>query len=124
MPNDLAEPGSGNVFADLGVPEPELALAKAGLCTKIYETIRARGWTQRQAAVAMGVDQPKVSQIIHGRVRSYTIDRLLGYLERLGYGVQFSFVDLGRSRRPRDKGPAQARRRPATKRPRKPTPAV
>jgi len=94
MPNILAEPGSGNVFADLGVPEPELALAKAKLCAKIYETIRARGWTQRRAAAAMGVDQPKVSEIIHGRVRSYTIDRLIGYLERLGYGVRFSFHDL------------------------------
>ena len=97
MPNILAERGSGNVFADIGVPEPELALAKAKLCIKIYEIIQARRWTQRHAAAAMGIDQPKVSEIIHGRVRRYTIDRLMGYLEKLGYGVEFSYFDLGRN---------------------------
>ena len=101
------------MFADLGVPEPELALAKAKLCTKIFETIRSRGWTQRQAAAAMGIDQPKVSEIIHGRVRSYTVDRLMGYLGKLGYGVHFSYFDLA---------PKIAKIRPATSGRRKGTP--
>jgi predicted XRE-type DNA-binding protein len=86
--------GSGNVFADIGVPDPELAQAKAGICHKIYATIRDRGLTQTQAAKLLGVDQPKVSEITRGRVRSYTIDRLLGYLGRLGYGVRIEYVAL------------------------------
>lgn len=86
--------GSGNVFADIGVPYPELAQAKAGICHKIYATIRDRGLTQIQAAKVMGVDQPKVSEITRGRVRSYTIDRLLGYLGKLGYGVRIDYVTL------------------------------
>jgi predicted XRE-type DNA-binding protein len=86
--------GSGNVFADIGVPDPELAQAKAGICHKIYATIRDRGLTQIQAAKLMGVDQPKVSEITRGRVRSYTIDRLLGYLGKLGYGVRIDYVAL------------------------------
>ena len=86
--------GSGNVFADIGVPDPELAQAKAGICHKIYATIRDRGLTQIQAAKVMGVDQPKVSEITRGRVRSYTIDRLLGYLGKLGYGVRIDYVAL------------------------------
>jgi predicted XRE-type DNA-binding protein len=86
--------GSGNVFADIGVPDPELAQAKAGICHKIYATIRDRGLTQTQAAKLMGVDQPKVSEITRGRVRSYTIDRLLGYLGKLGYGIRIDYVAL------------------------------
>jgi predicted XRE-type DNA-binding protein len=86
--------GSGNVFADIGVPDPEVAQAKAGICHKIYATIRDRGLTQTQAAKLMGVDQPKVSEITRGRVRSYTIDRLLGYLVKLGYGVRIDYVAL------------------------------
>jgi predicted XRE-type DNA-binding protein len=86
--------GSGNVFADIGVPDPELAQAKAGVCHKIYSTIKARKLTQVEAAKLMGVDQPKVSEIVRGRVRSYTLDRLVGYLNRLGYGVRIDFVGL------------------------------
>ncbi|MGH7248147.1 MAG: helix-turn-helix domain-containing protein, partial [Pseudomonadota bacterium] len=53
--------GSGNVFADLGLPNPEERLAKAELALAISRAIKERGLTQREAAALMGIDQPKVS---------------------------------------------------------------
>jgi predicted XRE-type DNA-binding protein len=88
--------GSGNVFADIGVANPELALKKAQLAARIAETIRARGWTQTNAAAAMGIDQPKVSDILRGRLAAYSLDRLIDYLERLGTKVTFHFADANR----------------------------
>lgn len=52
--------GSGNVFADLGLPNPEERLAKAELALAISRAIKERGLTQREAATLMGIDQPKV----------------------------------------------------------------
>jgi predicted XRE-type DNA-binding protein len=91
MPRTTAEAGSGNVFADIGVPDPDVALAKARVAGMIYETIKARKLTQVNAAKLMGVDQPKVSEIVRGKVRGYTLDRLLGCLLRLGQPVEITF---------------------------------
>jgi predicted XRE-type DNA-binding protein len=78
------EQGSGNVFADLGIPNPELALAKAGLVQRIRELISARKLTQSEAAEILGIDQPKVSALVRGRVEGYTLDRLFRFLNALG----------------------------------------
>jgi predicted XRE-type DNA-binding protein len=83
--------GSGNIFADLGLADPDLALAKAELAIKISETIKSRGLTQTRAAALMGVDQPKVSAITRGRLTGYTVDRLMLLLGRLGQPVKFSY---------------------------------
>lgn len=91
MPRITAEASSGNVFADIGVPDPDVALAKARIAGMIYETIKARKLTQVKAAKLMGVDQPKVSEIVRGKVRGYTLDRLLGCLVRLGQPVELTF---------------------------------
>jgi predicted XRE-type DNA-binding protein len=80
--------GSGNIFADIGLHEPEEALAKARLAEAIAETIRRRGLTQAESAAIMGVDQPKVSQIVNGRLSGYTQDRLIRYLTALGDDVE------------------------------------
>lgn len=80
--------GSGNVFADLGLPDPEDALARVRLAEAISDTIERRGLTQTQAAEAMEVDQPKVSLIVNGRLDGFTQDRLMRYLTALGDDVQ------------------------------------
>jgi len=56
--------GSGNVFEDLGYPNPEEAQAKADLSRQIHQIIKNRKLTQKQAAAIMGIDQPKVSDIV------------------------------------------------------------
>ncbi len=58
--------GSGNVFRDLGDPNPEESQAKADLAIQIRKIIEQRGLTQKEAAEIMEIDQPKVSDIIRG----------------------------------------------------------
>ena len=79
---------SGNVFADLKVAEPEEALAKAELARRIATIIRARHLSQRKAADLLGVDQPKVSALLHGRLSGFSADRLLRFLNALGQDVE------------------------------------
>jgi predicted XRE-type DNA-binding protein len=60
--------GSGNVFADLQVPRPDEALAKAELAHKITIFVERRGMTQAEAAALLDVDQPKISALGRGRL--------------------------------------------------------
>jgi predicted XRE-type DNA-binding protein len=101
--------GSGNVFADLEFPDPGLAQAKAELALQIHETIRRRGWTQTKAAAVMGIDQPKVSAIVRGRLSDFSLDRLVTCLGRLGRTVQFRFGTQPDGQR--RTGPSRSKRR-------------
>jgi len=86
--NDMSfEVGSGNIYADLGYPDPEEMAAKAELVRVIGSTIEAVGLSQTAAAKVMGVDQPTLSKLLRGRVRNFTIDRLSGMLRGLGRSV-------------------------------------
>ena len=89
---------SGNVFADLGVPQPEEALAKADLAQKIIEILRARRLTQIQAAELLHVDQPKISALTRGRLSGFSIDRLLRFLMLLGNDIEITVKSRPRSR--------------------------
>jgi predicted XRE-type DNA-binding protein len=82
------EPGSGNVFADLGVAGSGEHLIKAGLVVKIDRTIRRRRLTQTAAAQLMGIDQPKVSAMLAGQFRGYSVERLMRFLVALGHDVE------------------------------------
>ena len=93
MSNDeeiIITPSSGNVFADLGLPDAEDMLAKANLALHIRRAIEARKLTQAQAANLLGIDQPKVSLIVNGRLDGFSTDRLLRFLNDLGCDVQIS----------------------------------
>ncbi len=83
-----AERGSGNVFADLGFRDPEERLLKAKLATKIAQLIEQKGWTQTQTAERTGLDQPKVSHLLRGRLSGFSADRLFAILNRLGHCVE------------------------------------
>src|SRR3990167_4776305 len=83
---EIAE-SSGNVFADLGFKNPEEMLAKANLAILICDTIKKRKLTQKKAAEAMGIDQPKVSAILRGRLSGFTIERLMRFLMALGIDI-------------------------------------
>jgi len=89
---------SGNVFADLGTPQAEEALAKAELAQKIIDIIRARRLTQVQAAELLNVDQPKISALTRGRLAGYSIDRLLRFLMLLGNDIEIKVKSRPRSR--------------------------
>lgn len=82
------EIGSGNVFADLGLPHPEERLAKAELAQKIITAIERRGLTQAEAAKLLEVDQPKISALKRGRLAGFSLDRLVRFLVLLGNDVE------------------------------------
>ena len=81
-------PSSGNVFADLDLPDPEDELARAALAREIGAVLRTRGLTQKAAAAAMGIDQPKVSAILTGRLGGFSLERLAHFLTLLGKDVE------------------------------------
>ncbi len=85
--------GSGNVFKDLGFPNPEEAQFKSGLVALIGRQIRARKLTQVQAGKILGVGQPKVSDMLQGHFHGYSVERLLGFLQRLGKDVEIRVRD-------------------------------
>ena len=88
--------GSGNVFADIGLPEPERELTKARLTLTIYRIIRERGLTQTQAAKVLGIQQPQVSLLMRNRAGSFSVDRLMEFLTALGQDVE---INVYKSRR-------------------------
>jgi predicted XRE-type DNA-binding protein len=82
------EASSGNVFADLGLAHAEEHLVKAGLVAKIDRVIEQRELTQASAAQLMGIDQPKVSAMLSGQFRGYSVERLMRFLVALGHDVE------------------------------------
>jgi len=92
-----ATKSSGNVFLDIGFEPAEAAelLAKAKLSLEVKRAIRARGLTQKQAAVLCGTDQPTLSKVLSGRMTSITIDLLARWLNALGRSVE---IKVGRAR--------------------------
>ncbi|MBI2863485.1 MAG: XRE family transcriptional regulator [Chloroflexi bacterium] len=90
--------GSGNVFADLEVENPDEALAKAKLASVIAAIITRRRLTQVQAASMLGVDQPKVSALLRGRLSGFSIDRLLRFLVALDRDVEILVKPKPRTR--------------------------
>ncbi len=93
------EEGSGNVFADIGLPYPEERLAKADLAIRIAETIRARRLTQTRAAHILGIDQPKISRLLRGQLSGFSAERLMHFLTLLGRDVEIVVKRARRSRR-------------------------
>jgi predicted XRE-type DNA-binding protein len=79
---------SGNVFADLGLANPEQELMKAELTLRLYRIIKQRGMTQTQAAKALGVKQPHVSLLMRNRAGSFSVGRLMEFLTALGQDVE------------------------------------
>jgi predicted XRE-type DNA-binding protein len=85
-----AEAGSGNVFADLGLPNPEQELLKARLTLQIYRIIKDRGLTQAQAGEVLGIKQPHVSALMRNRAGSFSVGRLIEFLTALGQDVEIT----------------------------------
>jgi len=76
------------VFADLELPDADAALAKAELARRIGVILAARKLTQAEAADVLGIDQPKVSALIRGRLERFSTDRLFRFLNALGQDVE------------------------------------
>lgn len=84
-------PSSGNVFADLGLPDASELLVKARFVSRILEIIRVRGWTQKRAAEALGVKQPDISDLKRGHLWKFSLDRLIEFNTRLDQHITITF---------------------------------
>lgn len=82
--------GSGNVFIDLGFSDQEAAelTLRAKLFHCLQDAIRRSKLTQVQTAVKLGIDQPKVSNILRGKMSDFSIERITNYLLKLGYDIR------------------------------------
>ena len=96
------EPSTGNVCADIGLADADEHLIKAGLGVKIDRIIRQRQLTQAATAQLIGIDQPKVSAMLAGQFRGYSVERLMRFLVALGHDVEIVV-------KPRKRGVAELR---------------
>jgi predicted XRE-type DNA-binding protein len=85
---------SGNVFADLGLPDAEILLRKSDLVIGLKKIMQERHLTQTKVAELTGVDQPTLSKLFGGSFSSITIDRLLSMLTKLGHKVAINVNDI------------------------------
>jgi predicted XRE-type DNA-binding protein len=82
------ERSSGNVFADLGLPDAEKLKIKSGLVIEIARAVRRLGLTQEEAGRRMGIPQPKVSGLMRGDFANLSERKLMDCLNRLGYDIE------------------------------------
>jgi predicted XRE-type DNA-binding protein len=82
--------GSGNVFRDLGFPNPEREQVKARLTLQIYRLIKGRGLTQAAAGEILGIKQPHVSSLMRGQSGNFSVERLMDFLTALGQDVEIT----------------------------------
>jgi predicted XRE-type DNA-binding protein len=91
--------GSGNVFADLGLPDAEELKAKSDMVIEIIQVIEDRGLKQAEAAEIMGIDQPKVSSLVNGKLSGFSMERLYRLLNALGRDVEIVLRPMPKSRK-------------------------
>jgi predicted XRE-type DNA-binding protein len=99
-PKDISEvpvqPGSNNVFADLGFPNPDEELLKVDLVREIIRAMQQRRLTPAQAAEVLGVLLSTVADLVHGRFEMFPIDRLLRFLGDLGVDIEIVLTPSAR----------------------------
>lgn len=92
------EEGSGNVFADIGLSNPEEALAKAEIARRVNRILEKRGLSQVEAGAVLGIPQPRVSDLARGRLDKFSLEKLIDFAKRLGNDIE---IRISPSRRPR-----------------------
>jgi len=92
--------GSGNVFADLGLPNPEERLLKAGIVSELHRLIKARGLTQVKAAKLVGIHQPDLSLLLRGDFDDYSVERLMKMLTAFEQDIEIVMKPNGKAGKP------------------------
>jgi len=91
------EASSGNVFADLGLPDPDKLKIKSGLVIEITRAVRHLGLTQEEAGRRMGISQAKVSGMLRGEFANLSERKLMECLTRLGYDIEIKVRPAAKS---------------------------
>lgn len=94
------DPGTGNVFADLGLPDAEELQTKVRLAAEIVHAIDSRPLSQLAAAKVLGVSQPKVSALKSYKLEGFSVERLMTFLTLLGRDVEIRITARSRTTRP------------------------
>ncbi len=92
------EESSGNVFADVGLPDADDLLVKAQLARRIGEIIKGRHLTQAEAGKVLGATQPIVSNLLNGQLHGFSLERLVRFLNALDRDVEIIVKRRSRSR--------------------------
>lgn len=92
---------TGNVFADLDLPNAEEKLAKAELARQIGNIIRKKRLTQEQASRVLGITQPKISALLNGKLAGFSIERLLKFITALDKDIEIRIKSKPRGARRR-----------------------
>ncbi len=90
MKHDVTK-SSGNIFADIGLDNPEEELTKARFVVSVRRLIEENNLTQMEAGNRLGISQPDVSKLLRGNVRGFSLDRLLSFVTSLGTDVEIKF---------------------------------
>jgi predicted XRE-type DNA-binding protein len=81
-------PSTGNVFADLELPDAAELDAKARLGATIRHIVKRRGLSQAAAAALLGINQPKISALLHFKLEGFSVERLIRFLVALDQDVE------------------------------------
>jgi len=92
MKRIVVEKGSGNVFADIGLPNPEEALAKAEIARQVNLILNTRELNQVEAGTVLGIAQPRVSDLARGRLGKFSLEKLIDFAKRLGNDVEIRIL--------------------------------
>jgi len=91
-------PSSGNVFADMGLPDADELDTKVRLAATIIHIVERRGLTQAQVSTALDINQPKVSALLHYKLEGFSVERLMRFLTALGQDVEIVIKAKPRTR--------------------------
>lgn len=101
LADNKVEIGSGSIYADLGYKNREEMETKSNLVMEISTVIKKKKLTQTQAAEIFGISQPKLSELLNGRFRGYSIERLIHFLNEIGQDVDIIVKSKPRHRKAR-----------------------
>lgn len=90
---------SGNIYEDLGFKDAKQRLAKAELASKIIDVIEEMGISQVEAGKMLGINQPKISALFHGRLEGFSLERLLTFLTSLDQDIKIIIKQKPKTRR-------------------------
>ena len=88
QPRVEVEFSSGNVFADLRLPDADKLKIKSGLVIRIITAVRKMNLSQEEAGLRMGLSQPKVSGLFRGDFSNVSERKLMDCVNRLGYDIE------------------------------------
>jgi predicted XRE-type DNA-binding protein len=91
-------PSSGNIFADMGLPDADELDTKARLGAVLCRVVERRRLTQAQVATALAINQPKVSALLNYKLAGFSVERLMHFLVVLGHDVEIVIKTRPRSR--------------------------